>query len=124
MAGLFLIFVLRKSLRGYFTQNKNQALADWIDANQLGRRNLTPDQMSLIRGRRYNRMKKAKGFQEAGPGRGKTLGHFDPMFSTAEILAKQYGVSAATKEKLKCRAFYCFGLSGLGDPYIFCIFCS
>jgi len=31
---------------------------DWIDRNQLGRRNLTPDQMSLIRGRMYNRTKK------------------------------------------------------------------
>jgi len=31
---------------------------DWIDANQLGRRNLTPDQRSIIRGRRYNRMKR------------------------------------------------------------------
>ncbi len=34
-----------------------RAAADWIDRNQLGRRNLTPDQMSLIRGRRYNRVK-------------------------------------------------------------------
>ena len=30
-----------------------EAAADWIDAHQLGRRNLTPKQMSLIRGRRY-----------------------------------------------------------------------
>jgi len=41
-------------------------------------------------------MKKAVGFQEAGPGRGKTLDQNDPVFSTAEILAKQYGVSPAT----------------------------
>ena len=27
----------------------------WIDTNQLGRRNLTPDQASLLRGRRYKR---------------------------------------------------------------------
>ena len=32
---------------------------DWMDANQLGRRNLKPDQRSLLRGRRYNRTKKA-----------------------------------------------------------------
>ena len=52
----------------------------------LGRRNLTPDQMSLIRGRRYNRMKKANG--QRGP---EKLGQNDPAFSsTAEILAKQY----------------------------------
>ena len=37
-----------------------EAAADWIDAHQLGRRNLTPEQMSLLRGRRYNRLKKDK----------------------------------------------------------------
>ena len=37
----------------------NEAAMDWIDANQLGRRNLTPDQRSIIRGRLYNRTKKA-----------------------------------------------------------------
>ena len=38
--------------------SRDEAL-DWTDANQLGRRNLTPDQRSIIRGRRYNRTKKA-----------------------------------------------------------------
>ncbi len=32
---------------------------DWMDANQLNRRNLTPDQRKIIIGRRYNREKKA-----------------------------------------------------------------
>ena len=31
-----------------------EAAMDWIDANQLGWRNLTPDQRSFLRGRRYN----------------------------------------------------------------------
>jgi hypothetical protein len=39
------------------------AAMDWIDANQLGRRNLTPDQMSYIRGRLYNRKKQKHGGQ-------------------------------------------------------------
>src|SRR6056297_1957130 len=30
---------------------------DWMDKNQLGRRNLTPDQRRVIIGRRYNREK-------------------------------------------------------------------
>lgn len=64
--------------------------SDWIDANQLGRRNLTPDQMSLLRGRRYNRAKKAHGVR--GP---EKMDQNDPS-STAEKLAKQHGVSAAT----------------------------
>jgi ParB family chromosome partitioning protein len=38
-----------------------EAAADWIDAHQLGRRNLTPEQMSLLRGRRYNRLKHPHG---------------------------------------------------------------
>jgi hypothetical protein len=28
-----------------------EAAMDWVDANQLGRRTLTPDQRSIIRGR-------------------------------------------------------------------------
>jgi len=64
--------------------------ADWIDRNQLGRRNLTPDQMRLLRGRRYNRLKKADGAR--GP---QKLGQNDPSF-TADRLAKEHGVSAAT----------------------------
>lgn len=69
-----------------------EAAIDWIDKNQLGRRNLTPEQMSLLRGRRYNRMKKAVG------------GRADRDFSgdqnehpkTAEALSHQHGVSPAT----------------------------
>jgi N6-adenosine-specific RNA methylase IME4 len=34
---------------------------DWMDANQLGRRNLTPDQRKILIGRRYNRDKKPQG---------------------------------------------------------------
>lgn len=72
-----------------------EAAADWIDTNQLGRRNLSPDQMSLLRGRRYNRLKKA------------AHGRIDRDFSgtqnevpkTAEKLASQHGVSRATIER-------------------------
>lgn len=34
-----------------------EAVKDWMDANQLGRRNLTNDQRKIIIGRRYNREK-------------------------------------------------------------------
>ena len=63
--------------------------ADWIDANQEGRRNATPDQLSLIRGRRYNRAKKQVGRPDA------QLDQNDPI-STAQRLAEQHGVSAPT----------------------------
>jgi hypothetical protein len=74
------------------------AAADWIDKNQLGRRNLTPDQMSLLRGRRYNRAKKTKA--EAGSMGGSSKGQNDTCLpSTADRLAKEHGVSPATKAK-------------------------
>jgi len=68
-----------------------EAAADWIDANQLGRRNLTSDQMSLLRGRRYNRAKR----QDGGHGNQKS-GDQNDTPKTADRLAKQHGVSAPT----------------------------
>lgn len=67
-----------------------EAAADWIDRNQLGRRNLTADQMSLLRGRLYNRAKKSLG--DRGP---QKMDQNEPS-STAAILAKEHGVSPAT----------------------------
>lgn len=63
---------------------------DWIDANQLSRRNLTPEQASLIRGRRYNRAKKAQG------GNHKSKDQNDTLINQADLLAKEHGVSAPT----------------------------
>lgn len=69
------------------------AAMDWMDANQLGRRNLTPDQRSLLRGRRYNRTKPTRAQTGAMKGKGAdTLA--GPI--TAETLAAQYGVSEKT----------------------------
>lgn len=56
-----------------------EAAADWIDKNQLGRRNLTPDQMSLLRGRRYNRTKGAHG------GDRKSKGQNDILIDAAQL---------------------------------------
>jgi len=66
--------------------------ADWIDRNQLGRRNLTPDQMSILRGRRYNRAKQNLGGQIPGS----RVDQNEPPISTADRLAKEHGVSPAT----------------------------
>ena len=56
---------------------------DWIDSNQLARRNLTPDQASLLRGRRYNRVKTA--------GHGAKTGYQNDTqnIQTADRLAKE-----------------------------------
>jgi hypothetical protein len=40
--------------------SRDEALA-WIDTNQLGRRNLTPEQFSLFLGRHFNRVKAGRG---------------------------------------------------------------
>lgn len=71
---------------------------DWMDKNQLGRRNLTPDIFKVILGRIYNRTKKTKA--EAGEKGGASKGQNDTCLeSTAEKLAKEHGVSAATVKR-------------------------
>lgn len=67
-----------------------EAAADWIDAHQLGRRNLTPQQMSLLRGRRYNRLKRQ------GARTDRTSAQNEQKLEASEEIAKEYGVSRAT----------------------------
>jgi hypothetical protein len=67
-----------------------EAAEDWIDSNQLGRRNLTPEAMSLLRGRRYNRTKKqGERTDLTSRQNGKKL----------NSLAKEYGVSERTIQR-------------------------
>ena len=66
-----------------------EAALDWIDRNQLGRRNLTRDQYLLFLGRRYNRLKMDHGGDRRSSGNGCHL-------KTAEALAEQHGVSERT----------------------------
>lgn len=72
---------------------------DWMDANQLGRRNITPDQFTLLLGRRYNRAKKAAGAQAGNSNAEKQKDQIDPVVSTAEKLAAEHGVSPATVKR-------------------------
>lgn len=65
--------------------------ADWIDKNQLGRRNLTADAFTLLLGRRYKRAKRGNG--QRGP---EKPDQNDQAFGTAETLAAEHGVSPAT----------------------------
>lgn len=73
------------------------AASDWIDAHQLGRRNLTPEQMSLLRGRRYNRVKGKQGGTGANQYTAQTAQH-EPS-ATAQKLAQEHGVSPATVKR-------------------------
>lgn len=62
---------------------------DWMDANQLGRRNLTEDQWQISIGRRYNREKKKAHRPENNDA------NFAPL-RTAEKLAEEYKISPRT----------------------------
>lgn len=68
------------------------AARDWIDRNQLGRRNLDPRQMSLLRGRRYNRTKKP----QAGRAGRQFGADILSTPKTAELLASEHGVDEKT----------------------------
>lgn len=68
----------------------------WIINNQLGRRNLTKEQMAFLRGKRYKQEKQERG------GDRKSSGHYDHLIlpdqepSTADKLAAEYKVSPKT----------------------------
>ena len=72
-----------------------EAAEDWVLRNQLGRRNLSPDAASLLRGRLYNRQK--------APAYGREGRDFSGAQSdtpkTAERLASELGVSPATVKR-------------------------
>ena len=73
-------------------QSSRWQAAEWIDQNQLGRRNLNPEQASLIRGRIYNRRKKSHGGDRSSSAQNEHL----KTDKTAKVIAKETGVSSAT----------------------------
>jgi hypothetical protein len=68
---------------------------DWIETNQLGRRNLQPQQIAVLRGNIYNR-RKAKHGGDHGNQHTVAKAQNDPLPSTAAIVAAETGVSPAT----------------------------
>lgn len=71
--------------------SRNEAI-NWIIDNQLGRRNLSPWQMSILRGKRYNAEKNDRG------GNRKSSSQNDYL-KTNERLAEQYNVSPSTIQR-------------------------
>lgn len=65
--------------------------ADWIDRNQLGRRNLSKQDYKLLLGRRYNRAKKSN-----DGSRGNQHTEAPAKVTTASKIAKDHGVSEKT----------------------------
>jgi N6-adenosine-specific RNA methylase IME4 len=70
-------------------QNEDEAL-DFIDANQLSRRNLTDEQKRIIIGRRYNAIKNTQGGDRKSKGKDCTL------INSAQILAEENNISKRT----------------------------
>lgn len=72
-------------------------VADWIDRNQLGRRNLSRQDYKLLLGRRYNRAKKSVGGQEGNSNAAKNDAEKVTTSNTsAKRLAKEHGVTEKT----------------------------
>ena len=65
----------------------------WMVENQMGRRNLTPDQISYYRGLKYLALKKGKGGYENVKSKGQT------GISTSEALGMQFNVSESTVKR-------------------------
>ena len=82
---------------------------NWIIDNQLGRRNLTPDQMALLWGRRYNAEKRQGARTDLTSGQ-------SGQKSTAEWLAQQAGQSERT---IRRYAQYADGVAKIAevDPF-------
>lgn len=79
---------------------------EWMAKNQLGRRNLTPEQISYFRGKRY--------LQERGKVGENVKGQNDPSHqgNTSERLAIEYSVSPKT---IKRDALFAKGLDVIGE---------
>jgi hypothetical protein len=70
--------------------------ADWIDRNQLGRRNLSKQDYKLLLGRRYNRAKKSEHSRPGNDNAAKIPAAKVTTQKTAEKIAKDHGVSEKT----------------------------
>ncbi len=74
--------------------NSLESALEWVGNNQLGRRNLTPDQFRLLIGRKYNRLKKTKA--ESGSIGGASNAQNEQSLQTSEFIADEHGVSRST----------------------------
>lgn len=82
------------------------AVKSWMIDNQLGRRNLKPEQISYLRGVRYRTEKQAKG------GDRKSKSQNGLLISTAQQLGREYHVS---KNTIKRDADFAEGLDRIGQ---------
>ena len=73
---------------------------NWIISNQLGRRNLNPNQIAYLRGKRYETEKKIVSNISGANQHTKEVGYQNDTQAkqpkTRDLLAKEYGVGEAT----------------------------
>lgn len=74
--------------------SSRQSAKNFMILNQLGRRNLSPDAASLLRGKIYLGQKKDP--HDGGKGKERSGGKNDHQLKTEEIVAKQTGVAPRT----------------------------
>ena len=88
------------NVRSLYLETREDVLA-WICKNQLGRRNLTPEQKKLLLGKQYDAEKRAEGFhgnQHTVPAAsaGVQNEHHRPAEKTCERIARENHVSASS----------------------------
>ena len=70
---------------------------NWIISNQLGRRNLNPNQIAYLRGKRYETEKKIVSNESGANQYTKEVGsHLATQPKTSEVLGSEYGVHQST----------------------------
>lgn len=88
------------NVRSLYLETREQVLA-WICKNQLGRRNLTPEQKKFLMGKQYDAEKQAEGFHgnqhtPPMPSGGVQNEHQQPAEKTCERIARENHVSASS----------------------------
>lgn len=74
-----------------------EAVREFMIDNQLGRRNLSPEQMAYLRGKKYNSLKQDKGKYDRSEHKGQNDPYaLEEKLSTSAKLAKQFNVSEKT----------------------------
>ena len=89
-----------------------EAVLDWMDKNQAGRRNMTAKDMEIVRGRIYNRRKKSQG------GDRKSKVQVDTLITakeTAAVVAAELEVSPSTVKRSGKRAEVYDAMLGIDD---------
>ena len=88
------------NIRNLYLETREQVLA-WICKNQLGRRNLTPEQKKFLMGKQYDAEKQAEGFHGnqhtlPAPSGGVQNEHRQTAEKTCERIARENHVSASS----------------------------